>query len=207
MEEGVPMTREQLIDSLPGGKISGALLARDTWVHWIFAMLSGICFSVLFVLLFCLVKFIGFSYSCALQEGNGFVSSYFGFTLRVGICEELCKILPVIAYLGTAKKSTWQSACLVRFISCVALHSVWTGAGAVLLYGDQDFVHGGAEGTDMIATFAMTLGVPVILHGLYGTLLKQEMPVGALVVGLMSVSWLILVVEKLTRFEKARIDH
>ncbi len=285
IEEGVPISRDDLIDALPDGRVQGAFLGRDTWVHWMFAGVSGVGFTTLFlslfhryrnalggavvgaiftatvgiilliglqwaafasqgvwirgrgiiVLLFYLVKFIGFSYQCALEEGNGFMSSFMGFTLGVGICEELCKILPVIVYLGTAKNSTWQGACLVglasgvgfgvaegimysasyyngisggeiyvvRFVSCVALHAVWTGAGSVLLFCDQDFVHGGADWNDILVTLAKTLGVSIILHGLYDTLLKQDFEVGALIVGILSVGWLIGVVEKLTRFQPA----
>jgi RsiW-degrading membrane proteinase PrsW (M82 family) len=254
IEEGVAITRDSLIAALPGGRLHGALLAHDSWVHWVFAGTSGIGFTVLLlmrfhryrgalggavtgaiftatigivlllglqwaavasqgvwvrgrgflVLLFYIVKSIGFSYRCAVDEGNGFMSSFMGFTLGVGICEELCKILPVIVYLRASGKSSWQGACLVglasgvgfgvsegimysssyyngisggeiylvRFISCVALHAVWTGAGVILLFGDQDFVHSGAEGSDMLSTWALTLGVSIVLHGLYDTLLK-----------------------------------
>lgn len=177
-------------------------------------------------LFYMIVRLIGFSYRCALEPGAGFVSSFMGFTLGVGICEEVCKILPVLVYLGTAKKATWQGSCLVgltsgvgfgvsegimyssnyyngisgaeiylvRFISCVALHAAWTGAGSVLLYFNQESLH--AEWTDVITIMAMTLGISIILHGLYDTLLKQEMPVWALLIGILSVGWLIGVVEK-----------
>lgn len=162
IEEGVPMTRDTSIAALPGGKLHGALLTRDSLVHWIFAGASGDIVTILFLMLFdryrnawggavtggiftatagiilllalqwaavasqgvwirgrgimvlrfYIAKFIGFSYRCALDEGNGFMSSFMGFTLGVGICEELCKILPVIMYLGTSEKSSWQGACL-----------------------------------------------------------------------------------------------
>ena len=163
------------------------------------------------------------------------MSSFMGFTLGVGICEELCKILPVIVYLGTSEKSNWQGACLVglasgvgfgvsegimysssyyngisggeiylvRFISCVALNAVWTGAGAILLFGDQDFIHGGDESSGIASTLALTLGMSIVLHGLYDTLLKQDFEVGALLVGVLSVGWLIAVIERLTRFEQS----
>jgi RsiW-degrading membrane proteinase PrsW (M82 family)/ribosomal protein S27E len=182
-------------------------------------------------LIFLVVKAIGFSYRCALEPGAGFVSSFMGFTLGVGICEEVCKILPVIVYMATATNVSWQSSCLVglasgvgfgvsegimysstyyngisggdiylvRFISCVALHSVWTGAGAVLLYFNQENLH--SDWSDIIMILALTLGVPIILHGLYDTLLKQNMPAMALVTAVMSVAWLISVVEKQTLSE------
>lgn len=275
------LSEDALFMALPGNRIKGAFLSRASWMHWLFAAVSGVAYTglilVLFrrssdalggavvgavftatagiilllalqwtamasqgvwirgrgivALLFYVVKFIGFSYSCALQEDNGFILSFMGFTCGVGICEEVCKIIPVIVYLGTAKNNTWQGACvvglasgvgfgisegitysssyyngisggeiyLVRFVSCVALHAVWTGAGAILLFGSQDAVH--SDYSDLVTALAITLGASIVLHGLYDTLLKQEMAIGALVVGVLSVGWLIGVVEHLTRFD------
>ncbi len=86
---------------------------------------------------------------------------------------------------------------LVRFISCVALHAVWSGAGAVLLYFNQDGLHGGFSFTDLASTLLMTQGISIIMHGLYDTLLKQEFPILALLIGIASVGWLIYVFERL----------
>lgn len=272
---------EEIFAILPGERIPGAFLGRNSSLHWLFAGISGVGFMILFLamfrrfsqdigtaisgaaftatagiimlmgfqwaafatrgfwlrgrgivlLIFLVIKLIGFSYQCALEEGSGFVSSFMGFTLGVGICEEVCKILPVIGYLGTSKKASWQGACLVglasgvgfgvsegimylssyyngistgdiylvRFISCVALHSVWTGAGAVLLYFNQDGLHGGFNFMDIASTLGMTLGISIVLHGLYDTLLKQEMPFVALLMGVMSIAWLIYIIERQTR--------
>jgi RsiW-degrading membrane proteinase PrsW (M82 family)/DNA-directed RNA polymerase subunit RPC12/RpoP len=272
---------EEIFAILPGERIPGAFLGRNSSLHWLFAGISGAGFMILFLamfrrfgqdigtaifgaaftatagiimlmgfqwaafatrgfwlrgrgivlLIFLIIKLIGFSYQCALEEGSGFVSSFMGFTLGVGICEEVCKILPVIGYLGTSKKASWQGACLVglasgvgfgvsegimysswyyngistgdiyvvRFISCVALHSVWTGAGAVLLYFNQDGLHGGFNFMDIASTLGMTLGISIVLHGLYDTLLKQEMPFVALLMGVMSIAWLIYIIERQTR--------
>jgi ribosomal protein S27E len=278
---------EGFLHSLPGHRIPGALLSRDSWFHWLFAAVSGVVFALLFLglfrsymhamggaivagvftatigiilllglqlaafasagiglrgfgrragilaLIFLAVKAIGYSYRCALEPGAGFVSSFMGFTLGVGICEEICKILPVIVYMATATNVSWQSSCLVglasgvgfgvsegimyssnyyngisggdiylvRFISCVALHSVWTGAGAVLLYFNQDNLQ--SDWSDIIMILALTLGIPIILHGLYDTLLKQNMPAMALLTAVVSVAWLISVVEKQTLSDAA----
>src|SRR5262245_32152117 len=48
------------------------------------------------ILIFYIVKFIGFSYLAALDPENGFLLSFFGFTFGVGLCEEICKALPII---------------------------------------------------------------------------------------------------------------
>jgi RsiW-degrading membrane proteinase PrsW (M82 family) len=83
----------------------------------------------------------------------------------------------------------------------VALHSVWTGAGAVLLYFNQDNLQ--SDWSDIIMILALTLGIPIILHGLYDTLLKQNMPAMALLTAVVSVAWLISVVEKQTLSDAA----
>lgn len=47
------------------------------------------------VIVFYVLKFIGYSYRAALDPENAFVLSLLGFTLGVGFCEELTKVLPV----------------------------------------------------------------------------------------------------------------
>jgi protease PrsW len=111
------------------------------------------------VLFFYILKFIGFSYRSALDPSSNFFLSFLGFTCGVGICEELCKALPLLYHFTHRPRLSWQGACswglaagigfgvaegimyssdqyngvsglgtyLVRFISCVALHAVWSG--------------------------------------------------------------------------------
>lgn len=71
------------------------------------------------MLLFLVVKFIGFSYECASDPENGFLVSFMGFTCGVGLCEELCKALPIIFYINATKKPEWRGACLVGMASGV----------------------------------------------------------------------------------------
>lgn len=273
-------TDEELIAALPGGKIKGAHLSRQTWVHWIYAAVSLTAFiglymalfrnvdsgkglmlgSALFTatfgiflllafqwlaaysggmriwprgiigLLFLVVRLIGFSYSAALTPGNGFIESMLGFTFGVGLCEELCKAIPVIWFLRESRNATWRTACLVglasgvgfgvsegitysadyynglygidiyvvRFVSCVALHSAWAGAAAVLMYFNQSYLPGNADGWgDILIGIGIYLGVPILLHGLYDTLLKQHYELGALATAVATVGWLIFIVERL----------
>jgi RsiW-degrading membrane proteinase PrsW (M82 family) len=56
------------------------------------------------VVLFYIVKLIGFSYHAALDPENGFALSFLGFTCGVGLCEELTKILPVVFLVGNDNK-------------------------------------------------------------------------------------------------------
>lgn len=63
-------------------------------------------------LLFYVVKFIGFSYRAALDPENGFLPSLLGFTFGVGLCEELCKAMPIIFHFRSKGTLDWRGACL-----------------------------------------------------------------------------------------------
>jgi RsiW-degrading membrane proteinase PrsW (M82 family)/DNA-directed RNA polymerase subunit RPC12/RpoP len=87
--------------------------------QWIAAVTQGVWItgrSVL-VILFYIVKFIGFSYSAAMDDDTGFLLSFFGFTCGVGLCEEVTKALPVIVWLGEDKKLDWRAACILGLAS------------------------------------------------------------------------------------------
>jgi RsiW-degrading membrane proteinase PrsW (M82 family) len=93
----------------------------------------------------------------------------------------------------------------VRFISCVALHAIWTGAAAITLFGQQDSVQEGGVGLlEYRWRLLKIIAVPMILHGLYDTSLKKEMGVLALLVAVFSFGWIAFQVEKMCRLE-ARI--
>ena len=108
---------------------------QDVWV-------SG---RSILVLLFYIVKFIGFSYSVADNEAYGFWASFFGFTFGVGLCEEITKALPVLVYLQSDKKLDWRAACLLGLASGV-------GFGVVegILYAGQHY--NGVGGVDIYLT-------------------------------------------------------
>ncbi len=173
------------------------------------------------VLIFLVLKLIGYSYRCASDPDIGFWGSFFGFTIGVGLCEELCKALPIWYYLTNAKKTGWRGACLVglasgigfgvsegimysgdmyngihgaqiylvRFLSCVSLHAMWSGSVALLMYKNQDFLD--VEGFGgILAGIFYYLGAAMILHGLYDTLLKHDLGYVALLIGFGSYFWL-----------------
>jgi RsiW-degrading membrane proteinase PrsW (M82 family) len=79
---------------------------------------------------------------------------------------------------------------LVRFISCVALHAIWSaGVGVAVWRHRRQFEHG--MGWVEWSLFVLrVIFVSMVLHGLYDTLLKCEYDVWALVVGLASFAWL-----------------
>jgi RsiW-degrading membrane proteinase PrsW (M82 family) len=265
-------TGESLFDALPEEKLAGALLARNTWVHWGFAAVAAFLFMAFFLLLashgtaepqhllsvglftstvgivlllvlqwvadwsqgvwltggnivvvlFYVVKLIGFSYRAAHDPQNGFFLSFLGYTLGVGFCEEVVKALPLLWTYRRPCEQSWRGAFvwgltsgagfgiaegvmyssrwyngisgsesyLVRFISCVALHALWTGSVAITLHRRQALIQNAQSWYDYIVPLFLIVGVPMLLHGLYDTLLKKEMNALALVPALLSFLFL-----------------
>jgi RsiW-degrading membrane proteinase PrsW (M82 family) len=276
-------TLDDIINLLPGAKLEGALLARNTWIHWAFALLSagaaGLSLALLFkvdkktlrtlglialftgtvgiaflllvqlmaswtqgawlrgrgiiTLVFYIVKFIGFSYRAALDPENGFAASFFGFTFGVGFCEELCKALPLIYTFRSKTTLDWRAACVwglasgvgfgvsegityssdfyngissggiyvVRFVSCVALHSFWTASVGISMHERQATIQGPMNWYDWIQPLLMILGVPMVLHGLYDTVLKRDMGLLAVVIAAATFGWLAWKIEQHHRHE------
>ncbi len=85
---------------------------------------------------------------------------------------------------------TWP-VYYVRFLSCVSLHAVWSGAVGIMVWRCRDQWND-VEWSDLFVTLVVVLGVPVVLHGLYDTLLKKDYPAWALVTALASFGWLYL---------------
>ncbi len=157
-------------------------------------------------LFFLIVKLIGYSYSAAMDPSNGFIASMLGFTFGVGLCEEFCKAMPLLAYFRNEARVTWRGAMLwglasgvgfgiaegimysgdyyngrayagiyfVRFFSCVALHAIWSATVAITLYRRQAEWQSADELYEHAFIVLKVIAIPMVLHGLYDTLLKQE---------------------------------
>jgi RsiW-degrading membrane proteinase PrsW (M82 family) len=269
-------TLDEVIGAMPGGKLEGAHLARDTNVHWIYAAIATVGFlllllsffsveranpahllgiglftgtvGIIFLLFvqFCsqfrlrriggrgiimlvllLLTFIGWSYDSAQDPDSNFLLSAFGFTFGVGLCEEFTKAIPLFFYFKRDAQMGWRGACLwglasgigfgvsegimystrhyngiggvdiylVRFISCVALHAMWSASVGIAIARNL----GDYEGVEDAAGFALfmlrVMAVPMLLHGFYDTLLKQDMGGWALAVALVSFGWLAMQIE------------
>ena len=274
-------TLDELFNILPGHRLDGSFLARDTWWHWAFALLSAAAFlglmtlmfppghatrthllwtgvftatagivvligfqfvanategmwvrgrSIL-VLLFYVVKFIGFSYRCADDPSNGFLLSMMGFTFGVGLCEEIVKAIPVLWHFKTYGTLKWRAACLwgfasgvgfgvaegimyssryyngmtggdiyvVRFVSCVALHAVWSGSVGIFLWKHQSLLDEAEAFFGFLVNAAVIVSAPMLLHGAYDTLLKKDMNGWALLVAVVSFAWLAYQIETARR--------
>jgi RsiW-degrading membrane proteinase PrsW (M82 family) len=166
---------------------------------------------------------IGLSYSMALDPEMGFSPSFIGFTLGVGLCEELTKAIPLLIYYKIGNTQSWRGAFLwglasgagfgvaegimysadfynglagpgiyiVRFVSCVALHAIWTGSVGISINQRQYLLRDEQEHWILyVLAVLWMIAIPMVLHGLYDTLLKKELEFLALVVAAASFGYL-----------------
>jgi len=187
------------------------------------------------VVLFWILKFIGFSYRAALDPSNGFFLSMLGFTFGVGFCEELCKSIPLIwhfrrkATLDLAGAMAWGLATgvgfgvsegityssdfyngiqtgsiyVVRFVSCVALHAVWSASSAIFICRRQQEFRDVDSWYEWFIPALKVLAVSMVLHGLYDTLLKRDMEIAAVLAAAASFAWFLWFADRSLRAEAA----
>ena len=86
---------------------------------------------------------------------------------------------------------------LVRFLSCVALHAIWSGSAAILLYIRRDLFDNVENWYDWIFPTIFVIGVPAVLHGLFDTCLKRDMNGIALVAAFASFGYLAFLFSRL----------
>ncbi|HLY75212.1 MAG TPA: PrsW family glutamic-type intramembrane protease [Planctomycetota bacterium] len=276
---------EDMFALFPDHRITGAFVARDSKIHWLFALASATAFwgfllliypmgnashqalwgvglftgtvgillllglqlaagfsqgitltgHSIVVILFYIIKFIGFSYRAALDPENGFLLSMLGFTFGVGFCEEVCKLLPLLwHYKRTAKLDlsgavVWGLASgvgfgvsegitystdhyngvstggiyVVRFVSCVALHAIWNGFSAVLLWRWQAELDAIERWWDWFIPLFKIAGVSMVLHALYDTSLKKENETLALLTAAVSFAAFFWLYERMKKDEPA----
>ena len=215
-EEGLSL--DDVCNVLPGHRLDGSFLARDTWWHWAFALLSASAFMGLMVLmfppghasrthllwagvftatagiivllafqfmanwtqgfylrgrsivvlLFYIVKFIGFSYRCAEDPSNGFLLSFMGFTLGVGLCEELVKAVPLIWHYKTYGTLGWRAACLWGFASGVGF-----GVAEGIMYSSR-YYNGVFEGDIYVVRFVSCVALHAVWAASVGVFLWKH---------------------------------
>jgi RsiW-degrading membrane proteinase PrsW (M82 family) len=84
---------------------------------------------------------------------------------------------------------------LVRFISCVALHAMWSASVGIAIARNVDEYEQVSDAGGFMLFMLRIIAVPMILHGFYDTLLKKDMNGWALGVALLSFGWLALHIE------------
>ena len=96
------------------------------------------------VILFYIVKLIGYSYNAASDPENGFLLSMIGFTVGVGLCEELTKVLPAVGVLGQQQRRDsrrpvswgWPAASALAWprASCIPATTTMASATATFIW-------------------------------------------------------------------------
>jgi RsiW-degrading membrane proteinase PrsW (M82 family) len=90
----------------------------------------------------------------------------------------------------------------IRFISCVALHALWTGSVAIMIYRHHGLFDQAANWVERVPPLFLVLGISMLLHGLYDTMLKKEMNALALIVALASFAWFAWQVRRMSAVEE-----
>lgn len=211
------------------GTIGIAMLLLFQWIAFAnYPVRSGIIF-----ILVLFTKIIAFSYMAAMDPRFGFIPSLLGFTFGVGLCEELCKMLPIFYHFKFTARLDWRGACAwglvsgvgfgvsegityssdfyngmmaadiyyVRFISCVALHAVWAASAGISMWKKQGTIQGDRSIWSLFVNLVTILIVPMVLHGLYDTLLKKDFQFAAGMTALLSVGWLAWTIENAKKHE------
>jgi RsiW-degrading membrane proteinase PrsW (M82 family) len=94
-------------------------------------------------------------------------------------------------------------AYLVRFISCVAFHTLLSGACALMIYRKQEHLLEGMDPINWTMTLAAIILVPIVLHGLFNTLSKKEMDGAALAVAIGSFIWVAILIRAARKREES----
>jgi len=74
-----------------------------------------------------------------------------------------------------------------------------SGACAILLQSKEKFLHEGTNFFDGIMTVMAIIAVPILLHGLFDTMVKKELNILALLVAIAAFAWLAWLISRLKR--------
>jgi RsiW-degrading membrane proteinase PrsW (M82 family) len=264
-EEGYPYF-DDAVQSLPGGKLEGALLSRRSVFPLLFALLSaggfvlaityaipsstnrpgaviasGLFTGTLGVLMLIflqssrLICCIPLFYLAAIHPNAPFGASLIGFVFGIGVCEEVIKCLPILWMLWRGTLLNWRDAAIigmasgagfgisegllysfryyngvepgdiyiVRFVSSVALHTLLSGACAIMIQRKQEHLVEDMDPLNWIMTLMAIILVPIFLHGLFDTLAKKHLEAGSLAVAVGSFIWLAFLIRAARRREES----
>jgi RsiW-degrading membrane proteinase PrsW (M82 family) len=117
------------------------------------------------VILFYIVKFIGFSYHAALDPSNGFLLSMLGFTFGVGFCEEACKLLPLLWHFKRTARLDLSGAVLWGLASGIGF-----GVSEGITYSADQY-NGIHTGEIYVVRFVSCVALHAIWNGFSSVLL------------------------------------
>jgi protease PrsW len=90
---------------------------------------------------------------------------------------------------------------VVRFVSCVALHAIWSASAGISLYYTQSLLNQMSEWYEKAVVMLRVLIVVMFLHGLFDALLTRELKAPALMVAAASFIWLTYQIENTRKKE------
>jgi RsiW-degrading membrane proteinase PrsW (M82 family) len=93
----------------------------------------------------------------------------------------------------------------IRFISCVSLHTVWSGLAAALAWSRREEFEAPEKWYGILIPAVFSIGGSMVLHGVYDTLLKRELDVLAFVAALASFAAFFWVASKKVEEERQAI--
>src|SRR5262245_21629395 len=94
-------------------------------------------------------------------------------------------------YNGVAELDSY----FVRFLSCVALHAIWTASASLSVCANSRTIADPQDKAVFAVTILRAIAVPAILHGVYDAVLQYHFEVAALVTALISFGWLACQIE------------
>jgi RsiW-degrading membrane proteinase PrsW (M82 family) len=96
---------------------------------------------------------------------------------------------------------------VVRFVSCVALHAIWSASAGISLYHTQSLINQMTALYEKLVVMLRVLIVVMFLHGLFDALLTREFKAPALMVAAASMVWLGWQIENTRKKEISAADQ
>ena len=188
----------EMIDALPGGRIQGALLRRQSVFHWLMALastalfvglirlalptdvsakeilLTGLFTGTLGVLLLLGAQLfgafccIGMFYLAAFDPDAPFGPSLIGFVFGIGFLEETIKCLPILWKLFRRQLVSWRESAIIGMASGAGF-----GISEGILYATR--YYNGLEGADMyFVRFLSTVALHVMLSAACAIMVQRK---------------------------------
>ncbi len=91
---------------------------------------------------------------------------------------------------------------MVRFISCVAIHAIWSATAAILIWRRQEEIQAIEHPFQWLRPILMTVGISMVLHGFYDTCLKKHRDAAGLACALFSFALFFWLYDRACREER-----
>jgi RsiW-degrading membrane proteinase PrsW (M82 family) len=181
---------------IPTLLVEVGLMAEEPTITDFLATWAGFTFGVglieeackIFPLFFLLLRKKSISWRTAVLWG---LASGVGFGVNEGI------LYSETFYNGITSSMQY----VVRFVSCVALHAIWSASAGISLYHTQSLINQMTALYEKLVVMLRVLIVVMFLHGLFDALLTRQLKAPALLVAAASMVWLAWQIESTRKKE------